>query len=111
MESPACTIRDAPARPGTNCIYIWYIWYLWYGVSVVKTTVYLPAADMQALKAAAHRRHQSEAELIREGIRRVLADEAGSAMPNFGILDADPVTAAEIDAALAEGLGAAGIDR
>ena len=77
---------------------------------MVKTTVYLPDADMQALKAAARRRHQSEAELIRDGIRKVLADEAVPVMPNFGILDADPVTAAEIDATLADGLGAAGIE-
>lgn len=78
---------------------------------MVKTTVYLPDADMQALKAAARRRQQSEAELIREGIRRVLADESGPVLPSFGILDADPMTAAEIDAALAEGLGASGIER
>jgi Arc/MetJ-type ribon-helix-helix transcriptional regulator len=78
---------------------------------MVKTTVYLPDADLQALKAAARRRHQSEAELIREAIRRVLAEEADSVLPAFGILDADPVSAAEIDAALAAGLGAAGIER
>jgi hypothetical protein len=78
---------------------------------MVKTTVYLPEADMQALKAAARRRHQSEAELIREGVRRILAEEDGPVMPDFGILDAEPVTAAEIDAALAAGLGAAGIER
>jgi len=78
---------------------------------MVRTTVYLPDADMQALKAAARRRHQSEAELIREGIRRVLAEEAGPVLPHFGILDDAPVTAAEIDAALAAGLGAAGIER
>jgi len=78
---------------------------------MVKTTVYLPDADMQALKIVARRRHQSEAELIREGIRRVLAEEAGPALPEFGILDADPVTADEIDATLAAGLGAAGIER
>ncbi|HEY3733834.1 MAG TPA: CopG family transcriptional regulator [Streptosporangiaceae bacterium] len=78
---------------------------------MVKTTVYLPDADMQALKAAARRRHQSEAELIREGIRRVLAEEAVPVLPAFGILDADPITAAEIDVALAAGLGAAGIER
>ena len=64
---------------------------------------------MRALKAAARRRHQSEAELIREGVRRVLADEADPVLPDFGILDADPVTAADIDAVLAAGLGAAGI--
>jgi Arc/MetJ-type ribon-helix-helix transcriptional regulator len=80
-------------------------------MGMVKTTVYLPDADMQALKAAARRRHQSEAELIREGIRRVLAEEADPMLPSFGILDADPVTADEIDAALAAGLGAAGIER
>jgi hypothetical protein len=78
---------------------------------MVKTTVYLSAADMQALKAAARRRHQSEAELIREGIRRVLAEEVGPVLPDFGILDAAPVTPAEIDAVLAAGLGAAGIER
>jgi hypothetical protein len=80
-------------------------------VGVVKTTVYLPDVDRQALKAAAQRRHQSEAELIREGIRRVLADEAGPVMPDFGLLDAAPVTAADIDATLSAGLGAAGIER
>jgi hypothetical protein len=73
---------------------------------VVKTTVYLPDADMQALEAAARRRHQSKAELIREGVRRVLAEEAGPVLPDFGILNAEPVTAAEVDAALAAGLGA-----
>ena len=78
---------------------------------MVKTTVYLPEADIQALKAAARRRHQSEAELIREGVRRVLAEETGAVLPVFGILDSDPVTAADIDAALAAGLGAAGIER
>ncbi len=78
---------------------------------MVKTTVYLPEADMLALKAAARRRHQSEAELIREGIRRILADAAGPVLPTFGILDGDPVTAAEVDAALAAGLGADGIER
>jgi hypothetical protein len=78
---------------------------------MVRTTVYLPEADMQALKAAARRRHQSEAELIREGVRRVIAEEAGPFLPDFGILDAEPATAADIDAALAAGLGAAGIER
>jgi Arc/MetJ-type ribon-helix-helix transcriptional regulator len=78
---------------------------------MVKTTVYLPEADLQALKAAARRRHQSEAELIRAGIRQILAEEAGPVMPDFGILDAAPATAADIDAVLAAGLGAAGIER
>jgi hypothetical protein len=32
-------------------------------------------------------------------------------MPDFGILDADPVTAAEVDAVLDAGFGAAGIER
>jgi len=66
---------------------------------------------MQALKAAARRRDQSEAELIREGIRRILAEEASPVLPTFGILDAEPVTAADIDAALAAGMGAAGIEQ
>jgi hypothetical protein len=78
---------------------------------MVKTTVYLPDADVRALKAAARRRHQSEAELIREGIRRILAEETGPVLPDFGILDADPVTADEIDATLAAGLGGDGIDQ
>jgi hypothetical protein len=78
---------------------------------MVKTTVYLPDDDMQALKAAARRRHQSEAELIREGIRRVLAEEAGPVLPDFGFLDAPPATATDIDDALAAGLGAAGIEQ
>lgn len=75
--------------------------------SMVKTTVYVPDADMQALKDAARRRHQSKAELIREGIRRVLAEEDGPVMPDFGMLDAETVTATAIDAALAAGIGAA----
>ena len=73
---------------------------------MVKMTVYLPDADMQALKAAARQRHQSEAELIREGVRRILAEVAGPVLPAFGILDSDPVSAGEIDAAL----GADGIE-
>jgi hypothetical protein len=91
----------------------WASMYGMYGtlLSMVKTTVYLPEADMRALKTAARRRHQSEAELIREGIRRVLAEETGQILPDFGILDADPVTAAEINAALASGLGADGIEK
>jgi Arc/MetJ-type ribon-helix-helix transcriptional regulator len=78
---------------------------------MVKTTVYLPDADMQALKAAARRRHQSEAELIREGVRLILAEVADRVLPAFGILDGDPVSADEIDAALAAGLGVDGIER
>jgi hypothetical protein len=76
-----------------------YVWHVWWIAGMVKTTVYLPDADMQALKAAARRRHQPEAELIREGIRWVLAEEAS------------PVSAADIDAALAAGSGGAAIER
>jgi hypothetical protein len=88
-----------------------YVWHVWWIAGMVKTTVYLPDADMQALKAAARRRHQPEAELIREGIRWVLAEEASPVLPDFGILDADPVSAADIDAALAAGSGGAAIER
>ncbi len=48
---------------------------------MLKTTVYLPDADMQALKAAARQRHQSEAELIREGVRLILAEVTGPVLP------------------------------
>lgn len=71
---------------------------------MAKVTVHLAEDDMQALKAAARRRHESAAELVRDGIRRVLAEEADPIMPDFGMLDAEPMTAAEIDAALATGL-------
>src|ERR1700683_4080556 len=48
------------------------VWHIWQSVRMVKTTAYLPEADMRALKAAARRRHQSQAELSREGVRRAL---------------------------------------
>ena len=54
------------------------------------------------------------ADEIRRGAHKpsaAVAEENGPVMPDFGILDAEPVTAAEIDAALAAGLGAAGIER
>jgi hypothetical protein len=38
-------------------------------------------------------------------------EEDEPVMPGFGILNAEPVTAAEIDAVLAAGLGAAGLEQ
>jgi hypothetical protein len=66
-----------------------------------KTTVYLPDALKRQLARAAERRGESEAQLIRTAIERLLAGEAGPrpTLPLFR--SGDPTLAEHADEALA----------
>ena len=66
-----------------------------------KTTVYLPESLKHRLAQAAHRRGQPEAELIRQAIERLLAEEAQPRpiLPLFR--SGDPMLAERVDEALA----------
>jgi Ribbon-helix-helix protein, copG family len=72
-----------------------------YHTCVHKTTVYLPDALKRRLAQAARRRGQSEAELIRAAIERLLAGEAPRrpTLPLFR--SGDPTLAEHVDEALA----------
>jgi metal-responsive CopG/Arc/MetJ family transcriptional regulator len=65
-----------------------------------KTTVYLPETLKRRLAQAAHRRGQPEAELIRQAIERLLAEEARP-RPRALFHGADPTLARRVDEALA----------
>ena len=70
-----------------------------------KTTVYLPDDLKEALTRAAEEAGQSEAELIREGVRLVI-EKTAPPPPRAGIFDSgDPQIASKVDALLAEGFG------
>lgn len=65
-----------------------------------KTTVYLPADLRRALRLTAQRRHQSEAELIREGVAMVTASDE-PLTPTLPLFASDEPTLAErVDEAL-----------
>lgn len=51
------------------------------------TSVSLTADEKIALKALAERRHVSSSDLLRQGLRKVLAEDPGTAPPSIGILD------------------------
>jgi predicted nucleic acid-binding protein len=51
-------------------------------MTMTRTTVYLPLDAKRRLSAAAHRQHRSEAELIRDAVSRLLAEEPESPRPN-----------------------------
>lgn len=73
---------------------------------MTRTTVYLPDHVKAKLTAAAARRGRSEAELIRESIERLLADEPALRKPHLGVFSSgDPDFAARSDEILAEGFG------
>jgi hypothetical protein len=65
-----------------------------------KTTVYLPAELKAALRRAARRRNTSEADLIRQGVAMVTADESPRS-PRLPLFESgQPELAAHIDEAL-----------
>lgn len=68
-----------------------------------KTTVYLPIELKTALRRVARRRGVSEAELIRESIRRVVADDARP-RPRAGLFSGASPIARDADQHL-EGFG------
>jgi hypothetical protein len=70
-------------------------------MAMQKTTVYLPDELKTALERAATVSRRSEADLIREGIRRV-ADEYASPEPILPLFHSDdPELAERVDEALA----------
>ncbi len=81
-----------------------------YGMTMTRTTVYLPLDAKRRLSAAAHRQHRSEADLIRDAISRLLAEEPERPRPNPPRLDIDPSIADHVDEHLSSGFGAAGLE-
>lgn len=71
---------------------------------MIKTTVYLPKAYKDALRSEAERTHESEADLIRTAVAQMLGIDQ-QPRPRFGQFSGAPLTVAEMDAALADGLG------
>jgi ribbon-helix-helix CopG family protein len=81
-----------------------------YGMTMTRTTVYLSLDAKRRLSAAAQRQHRSEADLIRDAIGRLLADEPQSPRPNPPRLDLDPSVADHVDEHLSAGFGMAGLE-
>lgn len=70
-----------------------------------KTTVYLPEDLKAALERAAAVRGQSEAELIREAVRR-LTEEVEQPRPRLPLFSSgDPTLAERVDEELKKGFG------
>jgi len=71
---------------------------------VIKTTVYIAERTKRRLADLARRRRMSEAELIREGIERLIADEPPRPRaPLFS--SGDPTLAERVDEELRKGFG------
>jgi Ribbon-helix-helix protein, copG family len=81
-----------------------------YGMTMTRTTVYLPLDAKRRLSAAAHRQHRSEADLIRDAIGRLLAEEPESPRPSPPSFDLDPSVADHVDEHLSAGFGTAGLE-
>jgi Arc/MetJ-type ribon-helix-helix transcriptional regulator len=75
---------------------------------MTKTSVYLPEQLKHELALVARRRGRSEAELIREAIARLVAEEEQDRpRPRPGLFaSGDPALANRVDEVLAEGFGA-----
>jgi hypothetical protein len=76
---------------------------------MTRTTVYLSADSKRRLTAAARRRNRSEAELIRDAIDRLLAEEPARPRPDPPGLDIDAAVADDADSYLARGFGVDGL--
>jgi len=81
-----------------------------YVMSMTRTTVYLSLDAKRRLSAAARRRHRSEAELIRDAIDQLLAEEPERPRPNPPQLDLDPADIDNLDENLSAGFGADGFE-
>jgi Arc/MetJ-type ribon-helix-helix transcriptional regulator len=79
-------------------------------MSMTRTTVYLSQDAKRRLSLAARRRHRSEAELIRDAIDRLLAEEPERPKPNPPTLDLAPSVADDVDEHLSVGFGADGLE-
>ena len=81
-------------------------------MSMTRTTVYISADAKRRLSMAARRRRRSEADLIREAIDQLLAEEPARPKPNLPLFSGvDHSVADRVDDALAEGFGADGLTR
>ncbi len=81
-----------------------------YVMTMTRTTVYLSLDAKRRLSAAARRQRRSEAELIRDAVSRLLAEQPESPRPNPPRLDLDPAVADHVDEYLSAGFGAAGLE-
>jgi hypothetical protein len=79
-------------------------------MSMTRTTVYLSQDAKRRLSQAARRRHRSEAELIRDAIDRLLAEEPERPKPSPPVLDLAPSIADDVDGHLSAGFGAHGLE-
>jgi hypothetical protein len=79
-------------------------------MTMTRTTVYLSRDAKRRLSAAARRRHRSEAELIRDAIDQLLADEPERPQPSPPQLDLDPAVIDNVDDHLSAGFGADGFE-
>jgi len=77
---------------------------------MTRTTVYLTDDAKRRLSIVARRRRRSEAELIRQAIDMLLADEPERPRPSPPALDIDPLIADHVDEHLSAGFGRDGAD-
>lgn len=78
-------------------------------MAMTRTTVYLSQDAKRRLSSAARRRHRSEADLIRDAIDRLLAEEPERPRPNPPQLGLDPAVVDNVDEYLSGGFGAEGL--
>lgn len=81
-----------------------------YVMAMTRTTVYLSLDAKRRLSAAARRQHRSEADLIRDAIGRLLAEEPERPRPHPPEFEWDPSFVDDLDAHLAAGFGADGLE-
>jgi hypothetical protein len=82
-----------------------------YGMSMTRTTVYLSQDAKRRLSLAARRRRRSEAELIRDAIDRLLAEEPARPKPNPPVIDGDVPFTDQVDDYLSQtGFGREGTE-
>lgn len=77
---------------------------------MTRTTVYLSEDAKRRLSLAARRRRRSEAELIRQAVDMLLAEEPERPRPSPPVLDLDPSIADHVDEHLSAGFGSDGLD-
>jgi len=77
---------------------------------MTRTTVYLSQDAKRRLSRAARRHGRSEAELIRQAVDRLLAEEPARPRPSPPTLDIDPSIADRVDEHLSAGFGRDGLD-
>lgn len=77
---------------------------------MTRTTVYLSEDAKRRLSLASRRRRRSEAELIRQAVDMLLAEEPERPRPNPPALDIDPSIADRVDEHLSAGFGRDGLD-